>query len=84
MALSIKNQEVDRLARRLAKVTGESMTEAICNALKQRLEKETGRKQPSTIRDEILRIRERVARLPRKDQRSDENIIGYDDHGIPS
>lgn len=84
MALSIKNQEVDRLARRLAKVTGESMTEAICNALKQRLEKETGRKQPNTIRDEILRIRERVARLPRKDHRSDENIIGYDDHGIPS
>lgn len=83
MALSIKNPEVDKLARELAEVTGESMTEAICNALKQRLEKETGRKQPNTLSDEVRRIRNRIARLPKKDHRSNEELIGYDKRGIP-
>lgn len=40
MALSIKNSEVDRLARELAELTGENLTEAISKALKERLERE--------------------------------------------
>jgi antitoxin VapB len=40
MALSIKTDEADRLARRLAKVTGETMTEAVTVALRERLERE--------------------------------------------
>ncbi len=83
MPLSIKNPEVDRLARELAEVTGESMTDAICKALKLRLEKETGRNRPMSIHNEIQRMRSRVARLSRKDQRSDEDVIGYDRHGVP-
>lgn len=83
MALSIKNPEVDRLARELAEVTGENMTEAICKALEERLEKEKGKKPGNVIHDEIERIRNRVARLKRIDQRSDDELIGYDKHGIP-
>ncbi len=83
MALSIKNPNVDRLARELAEVTGENITEAIYIALKQRLEKEAGRKEPKTIRDEIQRIRDRVSRLPRGPRQSDEELIGYDEHGLP-
>jgi len=83
MALSIKNPEVDRLARELAEVTGENMTEAICKALEERLEKEKGKKPGNFVRDEIQRIQERVARLRRINQGSDEELIGYDEHGIP-
>lgn len=83
MALSIKNPEVDRLARELAEVTGENITETIYKALEERLEKETGRKRSSFFRDEINRIQNRISRLPRKNQRTDEELIGYDEHGIP-
>jgi antitoxin VapB len=40
MALSIKTEEADRLARDLARLTGESMTEAVTKALRERLERE--------------------------------------------
>lgn len=83
MALSIKNSEVDRLARELAEVTGENLTEAISKALKERLERETGRRRINRIRDEVKRIQERVARLSRVDDQSDEELIGYDNYGLP-
>jgi antitoxin VapB len=40
MALSIKTEEADHLARALAKLTGETLTEAITNALRDRLVRE--------------------------------------------
>ena len=40
MALSIKTEEADRLARRLSKLTGESLPEAVTKALRERLERE--------------------------------------------
>jgi antitoxin VapB len=83
MALSIKNSEVDRLARELAEVTGENLTEAIAKALKERLERESGSRHVNRMRDEIKRIQQRVARLPRLDDRSDEELIGYDEQGLP-
>ena len=44
MALSIKTQEADRLARRLARLTGETMTEAVTVALRERLAREQERR----------------------------------------
>ncbi|MDQ4043975.1 MAG: type II toxin-antitoxin system VapB family antitoxin, partial [Chloroflexota bacterium] len=43
MALSIKNPEAERLARELARTTGESLTQAVTAALRERLVRETGR-----------------------------------------
>ncbi len=40
MALSIKTDEADRLARKLAQLKGETMTEAVTVALRERLERE--------------------------------------------
>jgi antitoxin VapB len=40
MALSIKTEEADRLARDLARLTGETMTQAVTTALRERLERE--------------------------------------------
>lgn len=84
MALSIKNEEVDRLARELSEITGESITEAISKALKERLEKETGRQTTNRFREEIQRMQNRVKRLSRLDDRSDEEILGYDKKGLPN
>lgn len=39
MALSIKTDEADRLARELSRLTGETMTEAVTRALAERLER---------------------------------------------
>jgi hypothetical protein len=43
MALSIENPEAEKLARELARRTGESITEAVVNSLRERLRREEGR-----------------------------------------
>ena len=83
MALSIKHPEADRLARELAERTGESLTDAIINALRERLRREQGRVRGPRLRDDIQAIRHRCAALPRKDLRSADEILGYDEHGLP-
>jgi antitoxin VapB len=44
MALSIKTDEADRLARALAALTGETMTEAVTMALRERLAREKAKR----------------------------------------
>ena len=83
MALSIKNPEADRLARELAQVTGETITEAVLGAIRERLVRETGWS-PEGARAEIERIVAEVARLPVLDDRTPDEIIGYDEHGLPT
>ena len=39
MGLSIKTEEADRLARELSRLTGETMTDAITKAMRERLER---------------------------------------------
>ena len=83
MALSIKNPEADHLARELAALTGESMTEAILVALRERVERERVRRGPST--SEKLRVlAEEIAALPVLDPRTPDEIIGYDERGLPA
>ena len=83
MALSIKHPEADRLARQLAEKTGESLTDAVLNALRERLVREQGRAQTPRLRDELRAIRQRCAKLPVLDTRSADDILGYGDNGIP-
>ncbi len=83
MAISIKDPETDRLARELAQATGESLTEAIRTALRERLERHRPRRDRD-LEASIRRIQERLARLPVQDSRSADEILGYDDHGLPT
>ena len=83
MALSIKNREADRLARELAETTGESLTEAVIRALRERLRRERGRVRGPRLKDELRAIRERCADLPVLDERAPDDVIGYDDSGLP-
>ena len=82
MAISIKDPETDRLARALAAATGESLTEAIRRALQDRLERESQRSRRG-VSVEVRRIQERLVRLPVLDPRQADDIVGYDDHGVP-
>ena len=83
MALSIKNQEADRLARELAEATGETLTDAVLTALRERLRRLTGRRRSVGLREDIVRMQERIARLPVLDERTDNEILGYDERGLP-
>jgi antitoxin VapB len=85
LALSIKNPDADQLARELAETTGETITEAVVQAIRERLDRERARRRSAAGHNSarIRRIQERVARLSVRDQRSAEEIIGYDDHGLP-
>ena len=81
--LNIKDPEVYRLARELSKKTGESMTEAVRKSLRERLGREEHRRPDTVLTDKLLEISDRCAARPVLDHRSDDEIVGYDDHGTP-
>lgn len=84
MALSIKDSETDRLARELARTTGESLTDAIKRALEERLARERARRASRSLGATIKRVQEAVAQLPVLDPRSADELLGYDDVGLPT
>ena len=84
MALSIKNPETEQLARQVAQITGESLTEAIQKSLRERMERLHQQRKRQFRREEVEAILRRVDALPVLDARSPDEIIGYDEHGIPS
>lgn len=84
MALSIKDPEADRLARELAARTGETLTEAVVVALRERLAREAGRTRTTPLCEELATIRRRCADLPVLDTRAADEVIRYDQHGLPT
>lgn len=83
MALSIKSDEADQLARELAAETGETLTEAVVIALRERLDREHAR-HGASMRVRLARLAADVAAFRVADGRTPEDIIGYDDAGLPS
>lgn len=80
MPLSIKDPQADRLARALAAKTGESITEAVITALRARLE--LVERQSSDVRlltEEAMEIGRHCSNLPVLDNRTDDEILGYDE-----
>ena len=84
MPLSIKDPETERLARDLAKRTGESITVATRKALAERLRRITSTVGKSVLLEDLAAIRRRCAALPIQDSRKPDEILGYDDNGLPS
>ena len=81
MALSIRNEDAERLAREVAHETGETITQAILRSLEERLIRLSGRRIAGDLAREILRIGERCAALSDLDTRSPEEILNYDRDG---
>lgn len=80
MALNIKSEEADRLARAFADVTGESLTTAVTNALEERRARVT-RRQNRASGIEIDASLARARRAPSPDDRTDDEIVGYNELG---
>jgi antitoxin VapB len=84
MALNIKDQTADRLVRELAATTGESITTAVTVAVRERLERVRGVAPAEVRKQQLTRIALRAAALPVLDRRSPDEILGYDDDGLPT
>ena len=82
MALSIKSMEAERLAREIASQTGESLTGAI-QALEERLDRLKSHRRGQLVASQLADILRRVDQLPTLDSRTADEILGYDEHGLP-
>jgi antitoxin VapB len=83
MALNIRNRETERLAEDLAKLAGETKTEAVTKALRDRLARVRRERSRIPLAEELDRIATHCASLPVLDKRTTEEILGYDDDGLP-
>lgn len=82
MALNIKVAETDRLARRLAAVTGERITDAVRTALRERLAREERAREAGTRVEAAMAIARAYAAKPIVDRTFDESSL-YDSAGLP-
>ncbi len=82
MALSIRNERAEQLAREIAQLTGYNMTSAIIMALEEKLERLRRFRTVNSRLDEIMAISRRCSALPDLDTRSPDEILGYDEHGV--
>jgi antitoxin VapB len=85
MGIIIKNAATEAKIRKLAKRTGETMTAAIDRAIEDRLAKlgPAKRKRGRIDRKKLVELLKYFDSLPVDDPRSPDEIIGYDEHGVP-
>ncbi len=83
MPLSIKNPQAEDLARELAARTGESITEAVTKAVRDRLKGLRNVGGSERERQRVERLLRDFDALPETDPRSLEEILGYDEAGLP-
>jgi antitoxin VapB len=83
MALNIRNEEAERLAEALAKLTGETKTEAVKRSLRDRLTRLRRERSRRRLADELEEIALHCAHLPVRDHRPADEILGYDENGLP-
>ena len=82
MALNIKNPETCQLAKALQQETGETMTYAVTEALRQRLERIRRRGKPEATVADLLAIGRRCASV-REGSMVDHGTLLYDERGVP-
>ena len=83
MPLSVNHPEADELAHALAERMGETVDEAVVTALRERLARTPERTRSDHRPGELLAIGRECAALPDYDLRSAEEILGYDENGVP-
>ena len=83
MALNIRNPHTEHLAESLAKLTGETKTQAVTKALTDRLERIRRERSGRSLAQELDEIALRCAALPVLDNRAADDILGYDESGLP-
>ncbi|MGD0642082.1 MAG: type II toxin-antitoxin system VapB family antitoxin [Roseiarcus sp.] len=84
MHLNIKNDVAHELAAELSKLTGESLTSAVTAALRERLDRERRRRGRSAVADRLMAMGKRYAALPDGAFASADEVLGYDENGLPT
>ncbi len=84
MALNIRNSRTEELAATVAEMTGETKTEAVTRALQERLTKLQRQRGSRRLAEELKEIAVHCAALPVFDDRTADEIIGYDERGLPT
>lgn len=82
MALSIRNPRAEELARKIAEMSGENITQVILHALENHIEKLRGQRLYPDKVEEIMSISSRCSSLPDIDKRSPDEILGYNEIGV--
>jgi antitoxin VapB len=83
MALSINDPETERLARALSRLTGEDITTATRRAIEERLRRLGDQTRRAALLEDMAEIRRRWSEMRVTDKRSPDDILGYDEHGLP-
>ena len=83
MPLNIKDPATEKCVRELAAVTGETVTAAIRRAAEERLQRVRRGRAVGSVTEEILEIGRRCAALPDQDRRTPDEILDYDENGLP-
>jgi antitoxin VapB len=83
VALNIKDPTTERFVRELASIAGESVTTAVRRAAEERLQRVRRQRAGRSLTAEIMEIGRRCAALPDFDPRPPDDILGYDEHGLP-
>jgi antitoxin VapB len=83
MPLNIKDPAAEKFVRELAAAAGESVTTAVRRAAEERLQRVRRQQSGRSLAAEILEIGRRCAALPDLDARTADEILGYDEHGLP-
>lgn len=84
MPLHIKDADTHSMAKRLASLTGEPLGKAVKHAIQEKLTRLERTRGEVALADELDRIALHCAGLPRRDRRSGDEIIGYDENGLPT
>lgn len=83
MTLNIKNEETHRMARELARLTGESMSVAVNEAIRERLERVRG-KSAKSMAERLMEIgKDCAAHLKEPYKSMDIDELLYDENGLP-
>lgn len=83
MVLSLLNPETERVAREVAEIKRETKTDAVTVALRDRLDRLRRDRVQRSLADELDEIARHCASLPVRDRRSADEILGYDENGLP-
>lgn len=83
MSLNIKNEKVESLIRLLVEATGDSITDAVGKAVEEKLSRLTLIKGHNFLEGELLEMGKRNSARKVLDKRSADEILGYDQHGLP-
>jgi len=86
MGILVKNADTEKKIRKLARRTGETLTRAIDRAVDERLANlgPSRRKKGRVDRKKLAELLAYFDSLPVDDPRSPDEIIGYDEHGLPT